>query len=328
MSPFCSSLQIVVEVHARLTRQGQRNLDGRLRSALTAKTGFAALYLEMDIARRLFDVGNDVTFPDLEGTGQYDVQFEGDGVSGEVECKSISAGAGRKIHRKDFYRFMDKVGAGLLARAGGGAREILLVTLSNRLPSEEARQQRLVAAIQQLSSNPCVGETSDTFSSISREVLPSAVEKAIRKGEREFYRTCRKLYGERIHAAGPILEAGCCLLIRRSTVEDDTSKPWLEAMQKAATRFSGARPAFIAVQFNDLDPNELLDAESAPSSGKFRRGSICETRCIARDRHFYQPISRTNAVRRRHPGASIWDFSFGWYVRSQSLQGFLQYVVR
>ena len=44
----------------------------------------------------------------------------------------------------------------------------------------------------------------------------------------------------------------------RSRKEDDHSKPVLEAIKKAATQFSGTRPGFIAVQFDDLRPQDLL----------------------------------------------------------------------
>jgi len=40
--------------------------------------------------------------------------------------------------------------------------------------------------------------------------------------------------------------------------EDDTSKPWLEAMRKAADQFSGQRPSFVAVQFNDISAPDLM----------------------------------------------------------------------
>jgi hypothetical protein len=60
-------IAMVMEIHARLDVRGKRALQGCLRSALSAETGFAVLYLEMDIARRLLDAGFDVEFPDLEG---------------------------------------------------------------------------------------------------------------------------------------------------------------------------------------------------------------------------------------------------------------------
>ena len=40
--------------------------------------------------------------------------------------------------------------------------------------------------------------------------------------------------------------------------EDDTSKPWLDAMRKAASQFSGHHPGFIAVQFQDITAADLM----------------------------------------------------------------------
>lgn len=92
----------VVEVHSALNAKGKKTLTGRLRDALKAETGFAALYLEMDIAQRLAVGGFCLEFPDLDGTGQYDLAFSREGISGEVECKSISADAGRRYTGRIF----------------------------------------------------------------------------------------------------------------------------------------------------------------------------------------------------------------------------------
>ena len=248
---------MVVEVFERLTSRGQNALQGRIRSALSAETGFAALYLEMDIARRLFDTKHEVEFPDLEGVEHYDLRFSNGRVSGEVECKSLSADAGRKIHRKDFYRLMEKVQDHLMRRAESGSREVLLVTLMDRLPSESAQQQQLCAAIRRMVEDTSLDVVGGDFFSILREEFGPELE-AARSGSHEFYGACNKLYAGNIHVAGPMPEHGRCVIVMRSVLEDDPSKPWLEAMEKAATQFSGERPAFIAVQFNDLAPEELM----------------------------------------------------------------------
>jgi hypothetical protein len=44
----------------------------------------------------------------------------------------------------------------------------------------------------------------------------------------------------------------------RSQREDDTSKPMLEAMRKAASQFSGQRPAFIAIQEHGIEAADLM----------------------------------------------------------------------
>ena len=76
--------------------------------------------------------------------------------------------------------------------------------------------------------------------------------------EDELHAACKRVFGPSAHLAGKLSEHGGCLIVMRSEREDDTSKPLLEAMRKAATQFTGTCPAFIAVQLNELQPQELL----------------------------------------------------------------------
>jgi hypothetical protein len=250
-------IAMLLEVHARLTPAGKARLEGRVRAALSAETGFAALYLEMDIAHRLFNAGCDVEFPDLEGTAQCDLLFSNARVSGEVECKSLSADAGRKIHRKDFYRLLQPLEQYLLRRAQAGAREVLLVTLKDRLPSKTASQQRLRDAIERAASgakSPIDGD----FFSIQRQDFGPTLEAALSADRSAFYKACNDRFGENVHVAGPMSDQGCSVVVMRSLLGDDTSRPWLDAMEKAASQFSGTRPGFIAVQVNDVATHELM----------------------------------------------------------------------
>jgi hypothetical protein len=91
--------QTVLHAHARLTPIGRGQLEGRLHDSLQSDNGFAPLYLEMDVSRRLLNAGYDVEFADLDRRGQYDLHFRKSNIEGEVECKSLSVDAGRKIHR-------------------------------------------------------------------------------------------------------------------------------------------------------------------------------------------------------------------------------------
>jgi hypothetical protein len=53
----------------------------------------------------------------------------------------------------------------------------------------------------------------------------------------------------------------------RSKREDDHSKPILDALKKAATQFSCTRPAIIAVQFDDIEPTDLLSVHLRRRTG-------------------------------------------------------------
>lgn len=247
-----------VEVHARLAPKGRNVLEGRLRDSLKAETGFAALYLELDLAQRLMDGGYEVEFADMEGSARYDLLFSRGELSGEVECKSLSADAGRQIHRKDFYRFMEAITPALTAHAEEMRQEVLVITLDARLPSNTPDQAYMVEAV---ASFLRAGTPSDTESAGFRlELRPYAecLGAAPLTDQKAFYKACGEAFGQNTHVAGGLTEDGGCLVVMRSDREDDPSKPQLEAMRKAASQFTGDRPAFIAIQEHGIEPADLM----------------------------------------------------------------------
>ena len=76
--------------------------------------------------------------------------------------------------------------------------------------------------------------------------------------QQKLYSACKDAFGENLHIAGALTDRGGCIVVMRCEREDDTSKPWLEAMRKAADQFSGQRPSFVAVQFNDISAPDLM----------------------------------------------------------------------
>lgn len=228
--------QTVVEVHTRLSPPGQTALRGRLRDSLKAESGFASLYLEIDLGRRLFDAGFEVEFADLEGLAKYDLRFWKGTTIGELECKSISTDAGRQIHRKDFYRFIDALEPQIIA----GARVnygILLVTLQERLPSDVARQRILRDAAKEMLSAPSVPKLQGAFYDIERREFEELVGTTQVTGVEELYRLCRTVFGENCHVAGPIGPQNNCLVVMRSLREDDHSKPIHNALKMRTVSF-------------------------------------------------------------------------------------------
>ena len=251
--------QTVVEAHRRLPLTGRMTLEGRIRNALNAEAGFAPLYLEMDTARRLVEAGFEVEFSDMEGVARYDLRFWRGKTEGEVECKSLSTDAGRKIHRPDFYRFIDAIGSGLVDRAASGAREVLLIAIEDRLPSATAQQTELRSAARRMLAEPNLARAYGSFFTITRDDPARLASSAAATGARDFYRRCCEAYGDNCHVSGATTTPeGGCFIVMRSGREDDHSKPLLEALKKAAEQLSATRPAFIAVQFDDITPTDLL----------------------------------------------------------------------
>ena len=248
----------IVEINARLPEDAQRQLKGRLRDGLKAESGFAALYLEVGLALRLMAEGYEVRFPDLDSSANYDIEFSRNGFVGEVECKSLSADAGRHIHRKDFYRFIQALSPQLKAHADLERQEILVITLKKRLSPNVSKQAELRRATAVMLKANAPSSMRRAGFRIERRDYNECLGAAPRNDERAFYRFCEDAFGPNPHIAGGLTETGGCFVVMRCEREDDTSKPWLEAMRKAASQFTGHRPSFIAVQFQDITTADLM----------------------------------------------------------------------
>lgn len=247
-----------VEVHVQLSQLGRQNLEGRLRDGLKAETGFAPLYLELDLAQRLMEAGFDVAFVDMEGAARFDLLFGRGTFAGEVECKSLSADAGRQIHRKDFYRFMEAILPALEAQRALRRREVLVITLDARLSPKVADQVALLATTRSmLAGEARTVLTGDGFK-VERQDLNTAIGGASVTDAKALYKACGAAFGPNTHVAGSLTEGGGCLVVMRSKREDDTSKPMLEAMRKAASQLSRERPGFIAIQEHGIDAADLM----------------------------------------------------------------------
>lgn len=246
------------EVHPRLSPKGRQVFEGRLRDSLKAETGFAPLYLELDLAQRLMDAGYDVEFADMEGRARYDLLFSHGAFAGEVECKSLSADAGRQIHRKDFYRFMEAIAPALTTHAEQRRREVLLITLDARLPSNTPQQASLVKAVAALLHGGTQRTAQGDGFHLELRPFAEALGRVPLTDQKAFYKACGEAFGQNTHVAGGLTEDGGCLVVMRSNREDDPSKPQLEAMRKAASQFTGERPAFIAIQEHGIEAADLM----------------------------------------------------------------------
>jgi hypothetical protein len=247
-----------VEVHARLSPTGKQVLEGRLRDALKAETGFAPVYLELDLAQKLMDGGCDVEFADMEGTARFDLLFSRGGFTGEVECKSLSADAGRQIHRKDFYRFMDSISPALVAHMDLKRQEVLVVTLEARLSPNTSHQAKLLEAAASALSDGSPAIIEGPGFKLERLPYVEVLAGAPTHDQKAFYKACGSAFGPNTHIAGGLSEDGGCMVVLRSRREDDSSKPMLEAMRKAASQLSAERPAYIAIQEHGIEAADLM----------------------------------------------------------------------
>jgi hypothetical protein len=240
-----------VKVHQRLSARGKRELKGRILDSIKSDYGFAPLYLEMDIALRLLSFGFEVQFSDLENLGQFDLLVGSGNNQLEIECKSQSVDAGRKIHRRDFYR-LAQLTHPTISKLANSKYSAVIVSLADRLPSNDAQQQQIAVAIHDLVGSKDSQIRLDDVGVIKIENLALLFNHTI---DWEGY--FKKKYGENIHISGTESPSGCCFFIVKSDREDDTSKPLLVSMKKACSQFSGERASLICLQFNEYEPMNL-----------------------------------------------------------------------
>ena len=248
-------------VSDRISEQGRVELKGRLRDSLKANVGFAPLYLELTVAQQLMDVGFEVDFMDMEGRAQYDLRFRDGASIGEVECKAISADAGRKIHRKDFYRLMDVLAPALADRASDREHGVLLVTLDDRLSPKAVDTQKLADEIGSLLSNSARKNRQFDGFRLALNAYSDVIGDFPPVSQRAAYDACRATFGDGIHVAGMLEADGGVLVVVRSEKEDDPSKPLLKALRQAASQLTGQHPSFIAVQEHGLRSDGLRSAK-------------------------------------------------------------------
>jgi len=189
-----------VDLHGSLSAAGQRVLKGRLLDGLN--TGFAGLFLELDLASMLLDAGCEVGFPDFEGRANYDLDVMCSGTALAVECKSVSVDAGRKIRRTDFYRFMSTIERDLANRSRGQA-EIVVVTMTDRFPAHLEQQRGIAQTVLKVIDGPEDRVYRRASYSVYRESISRLIAD-MNNREADMSKALRERFGGNCHVAGAL----------------------------------------------------------------------------------------------------------------------------
>jgi hypothetical protein len=253
--------ETVATSHA-LSPDGQRVLAGRLGDGLN--TGFADLYQELSMAAQLRAAGWTVRFPDLEGTGRHDIDAIRDGLTVCVECKTISADAGRKVHRRDFYRFATMVQPALSAAPVRGT-EVLVVTVTDRFPAARPDQLTIASHVRQCVTTEFGRRLPGPGYTVHRDLIassalttPAAAQRTVASGGDDVADWIRSRYGANCHVAGQVVRGGVRLLVVVSAREDDPSREQLAARTKAAAQLPPTNPGIVAVQYGEITSADLF----------------------------------------------------------------------
>lgn len=278
----------------RLSERGKRRLRGVLLDGLKEDKGLSSIQHEIATSVHLMSRGFDVEFHDLETGGGFDLLARNGDIEIEVECKMFSADLGRKIHRRrsaTLCKALVRVLAQTYTAASVGL--IVTVTIPDRLtPSpdqhrgiEQTLQVGLLSGKRLTQSEYCEVRVQDF--SIEKSPFTTDPKNLSRKEIEDFVSA---------HTGRPnstliiIFSPGkrAVIVSFGSQKTDEVLKGMRYQLREAAkSQFTKTRPAYLAVQLQDLTAEQLADLAQSDSPW---RGNATGLQCMTSD--FLQSPSR------------------------------------
>ncbi len=265
-----------------------------IRDGLQAEYGLAPLEHEMGVAAHLMSVGFDVAFHDIEHGAGFDILARRDGLELEVEAKTFSADAGRKIHRRRLYQLgahvLPAVERALEEQTGG---QLLRVRLPDRLFGTDEFMCNVSTRVSTALSSgasaagpqPC-GIESRSF---SLDGSPFVTAPPVAEAARSFV---EQLIGsEKVSALVMVKPPLSAVVVAVESAQKDTMMRYMVRTleQTAGRQLTKTRPGVICVRFSDVTKKELLQLAHEDKSGKPSALQIATSSLLERDdwRHIH-----------------------------------------
>jgi hypothetical protein len=195
-----------------------------------------------------------VTFAGLVEGAPYDLRIARDGAVAEVACETVSADAGRPLHRSDWCALVDRVYPELQTwLAAHPGRYLLKMTLPEGLsgPDKVAELQRRIMAL--LAAQKREDASADAVLKLDPLVLAGA------QAGTALPLSLREQFGPEAHLAVTADRNGrsVFVLAARASRENAVAEAVVARARLAAqTRLSGAAPGILAMFIDDLDRSE------------------------------------------------------------------------
>jgi hypothetical protein len=271
-----SFIAVVTRVHDRLGIGGRRRLVGMLYDGLKAEYGLAPLQHEMHLATHLMSRGFDVTFSDIELGGGFDMLARKDDIELEVECKTVSADIGRKVHRRRLYQLsalLYPLLSSALDRRSGGY--LLQITVPQRLDGNDqhlreiskAVDHALQAGISTPGPVPCAIDYR-TFSFAGSPFETADPSQLDEEAVREYLeQAVGHPFGHALMVFRP--PDGLVVVTIESAQADRVMHGLVEQLKRAVKgQLTGTRPALIGVRLSDVTASELVELANGDRAGQ------------------------------------------------------------
>jgi len=126
----------ILSIMPSLSKENKSKIIRRIHGGFRNPVDIRAFQLELLAATHFVHNGYEITWPEMEGSGNFDLFVNDIGAQGlQVECKTISGDKGKRIHKKeslDFYHELNRIFKKIGNNLNTGL--IVKVTLPKRLP--------------------------------------------------------------------------------------------------------------------------------------------------------------------------------------------------
>jgi hypothetical protein len=256
-------------IHSALPNDVREPFSGRLKDAVNSLHGAQPFAFEIGMAVHVMGRGWDVDFADYSGTGRFDFLARRQDVEIEMEVKSPSGDAGRKIHRKEMNRLADLMVPTTEQLANEQGCHLLRVTVSDRLPAGEKELMEISALVAKAAEGKStvstdLGRAEYGASNISDWPDPRSGNEA-----REFFEELFGVSNQHILFYGRGRFSIVAVLVESSFPNQvlQVHKALANQAKKAADQCTGKRPAVIALQIADPIDAAVLEILRSTQSG-------------------------------------------------------------
>jgi hypothetical protein len=250
----------VVQLAKTLPADRRARLEARLAEGLTGEATLIPLFHLLRTAALHRARGFEVSFAGLAEDAPFDLRISRDGAEAEVACETVSAEAGRSLHRGDWWRLVDQINPELQTwLAAHPGRYLLKMTLPDRIHGQAelaGLHQRVMDLLQAQRRQDASAEAV-----LKLDPLVLAGAQAAVAG---LPAQLRAQFGPEAHLAVTTSAdrqgnavGSVFVMAARSGREDGIAAAVCSRMAAAAsTRLTGQRPGILAVFLEDLDRNE------------------------------------------------------------------------
>ncbi|MGT2456534.1 hypothetical protein ACU4GI_26380 [Cupriavidus basilensis] len=235
----------------------------RLHGAFKNPADMRGLRLELVAATHFARRGNMISWPETTGTGTFDLLVEGNrNAPLEVECKSIGADKGRRIHRREIIDYAALLKPHLRSTTSGLRRGLsVVVTVPDRLPSSHRERIDFAKALGRIifAGSACHMADGTTVRMTDFDVA-QVTTSSPQPDPRELRATVDAISGTNNRSAIVIgtREGGMLALTIQSQRDDALMTSVFDTLRDAAKRqLTGLRAGMLLAGFDGLDGEQL-----------------------------------------------------------------------